>query len=528
MRYLSVISFLLCWTFRLSAQQGVYIPAESTVWMSGNASVGVFSDMTNNGILGSNPSATLYFLSKKWTNGNGSTLPDESADGFSGTGGKFLFSATNPLYGNIGRQTVFGNYSIIAKQGSSFPNMELDNSAGLLLDDLSDLKIRNNLQFTNGHIYLNGWNLQVGDKTPGTITGYNDKKFVVNGTGFAGGALYRAGINEAANKVVFPVGATADSYSPAAILLTGATDNFSVRAYDSVYTFAASGTAYPDSFVNKTWHIGRLDATGGEVAVILQHMDVSELPAYAASRDSSFITRFVGNAWDTVPYIATAQRTGTLSTTPMSGTATMHLRNFTSLGTNEYFTKTSLSYAAKPVTFLSFEAFRIAPVLVQLDWTTSREVNNALFEVERRYEREGAFIKVNTVPTKAVNGNSNTPLSYSWQDLNDYDDWTYYRIKAVGKNGKVVYSEVRAVPPFVQIDVFPNPNQGKFKVRIRGIRGNLLMQLRDTWSQAIRQYEVRQDTDIDISSLPSGTYFVVIYNKDTMSVAYTCKVVVTQ
>ncbi|WP_212002648.1 T9SS type A sorting domain-containing protein [Chitinophaga sp. HK235] len=512
--------------FPVAAQQGVFIPAGGSVWLSGNS--GVFSDLINNGILGSNPTATLYFLSKKWTNGNGATLPDESADGRSGIGGKFLFSALNPLYGNTGQQTVFGSYSLASRQGTSFPNIELDNTAGLLLDDLSDLKIRNNLHFTNGYIFLNGWNLQVGENNPGTITGYNDRKFVVNGPGFAGGALYRAGINDAAAKVVFPVGTSTDNYSPAAILLSGATDMFSVRAYDSVYTVAAGGRAYRDSFVNRTWNITRTDNTGGEATVILQHMDKDELPAYAAARDSSYITRFTGGVWDQVPYIAALPKPGTLTTNGLTDPATMHMRTFTGLGASEYFSKTVLASKAKPAVFLLFEAYRIAPLMVQLDWTTSKEVNNLLFEVERRYEREEVFTKIATVPTKALNGNSNVPLSYTLQDLNDYDGWTYYRIKAVSRSGKEVYSEIRAVPPFVQIDVFPNPSNGKFRVRIRGIRGPLFMQLRDTWSQVMRQYDIQQDNDLNVSDMPAGTYFMIIYHKETMKVAYTCKVVVVE
>lgn len=359
-----------------TAQQGVYIPDGASVWLSGNS--GVFSDLVNNGILGSNPTATLYFLSKKWTNGNAATLPDESADGRSGTGGRFLFMGMNPLYGNIGQQIIFGNYSLATRQGSSFPNLEINNSAGLRLDDLSDLKVRNNLHFADGHIFLNGWNLLVGEDNPGTITGYSDQRFVVNGTAAAGGALYRAGINDAANKVVFPVGTTINSYSPAALLLDGATDIFSVRAYDSVYSLAIGGRAYPDSFVNKTWQVTRA-GSGGTATVILQHMDSDELPAYTAARDSSFITRFTGNAWDQVPYLATLPKPGTLTTNGLATPATMHMRVFTGLGANEYFTKTTLASKAKPAIFLSFEAYRIAPLMVQLDWTTSREVNNLLF-----------------------------------------------------------------------------------------------------------------------------------------------------
>lgn len=519
----SILSLILLLTGIASAQQGVYIPSGATVWLSGNTNVGIFADMTNNGILGSNPTATFYFLSKLWTNGNGSTLPDESADGVSGTGGTFSFSGTT-----TGQQKVFGGYSFITKTGTSFPNLQLNNTAGLLLDDLSDLKIRNNLHFNSGRLYLNGWNLQVGEKTPGTITGYSDARYVVTGKGIAGGLLYRAAINNAAGKVVFPVGTDDNSYAPAAVLMTGGIDMIGARAYDSVFTVAAGGTSYPDSFVNKTWNIRREDNGGGEVDVILQHMDVDELPAYATYRDSSFITRFVAGVWDNVPFIPNKPLTGTLTTSAMANPATMHLRHFTALGSNEFFAKTTLFGSSKPVMFLSFEAYRIAPAMVQLDWTTSKEIYNAVFIVERRYEREEAFTGITTIPTKALNGNSSVPLSYTYQDPNDYDDWTYYRIKAVGRNGKVTYSEVRAVPPFVQINVFPNPNNGQFTVKIRGIRGDMQMELHDVWSQVLRKYEVKGDKDINISSLPSGVYFLVIYQKDTRKVLYTCKVVVTQ
>ncbi|MDQ0108341.1 hypothetical protein J2T02_003469 [Chitinophaga terrae (ex Kim and Jung 2007)] len=522
MKYLLVILAFLCWLPGLSAQQGVYIPLGASVWLSSNTNVGIFSDMTNNGTLGSQPNSTFYFLSKLWTNGNGATLPDESADGYSGQGGVFVFSGSS-------RQLIFGGYSLAAKSGTSFPNLQVNNSSGLWLDDLSDLKIRNNLHFANGRIFLNGWNLLVGNKQPGTITGYNDQRYVVTGNAAAGGALYREGVNDAANKVVFPVGTDENDYSPAALVMTGGSDDFGVRVYDSVYTLAAGGPAYKDSVVNKTWNVQRVNNKGGEVDVILQHKETSELPGYAENRDSSYITQFVSGVWDRLNVIPNKPLPGTLTASPLSEPAVMHLRHFTTLGSSEYFAKTILAGTAKPAIFLNFEAYRIAPVVVRCDWNTSKEVNNLRFELERRYEREETFTRVATTPSKAVNGNSKVPLGYTYQDLNDYDDWTYYRVKAVGKNGQVVYSDIRAVPPFVQINVYPNPNAGNFKVSIRGIRGDLLIQVRDTWSQSLRIYNAKSgDTDLDITDLPSGAYFLVIYHKDTMKVAYTCKVIVAQ
>ncbi|MBV8255510.1 MAG: T9SS type A sorting domain-containing protein [Chitinophaga sp.] len=528
MRKLLLILFLLLnFTPWLSAQQGVYIPMGSTVWLYNNTQIGIFSSVTNEGILGSNPGSTLYILGKRWVNGLNASLPDESADGKSGVGGNFLFSSLNPILGDVGQQSIFGNYSAIGRQGTSFPNMEVNNGKGVILDDLSDLKIRGTLHFTSGKIYLNGWNLVVGENGPGSITGYSDLRYVVTGNTFAGGYLYRNGINSAANKVVFPIGADDVSYSPGAVLLDGgATDNFGMRAFDSVYTMAIGGTAFRDTFVNKTWNIQRMDNTGGKATVILQHADNTELPAYKLKRDSSYISRFGITGWDKLANTPFKPLPGTLSTTVMLQSATMHMREFIDLGQNTFFSKTILNVRMDPAVFLVFDAYRTNPGMVKLDWTTSKEINNLQFEVERRYEKDEAFSTIAVVPSKAVNGNSTSPLSYTLNDPNDYDDNTYYRIKAVAKDGTITYSEIRMVPPVFSVQVYPNPNHGNFHVKIRGTKDDMFLQLIDTWGQVMRQYTVKKDADIQFTHMPSGVYYLVLINKDTNKKVYTTKVIV--
>jgi len=511
------------------AQQGTYIPPGGQVWMFGgsNAPVAVFGNMQQEGTLGSNPNSLLYFLGKKWTNGNAATLPDETG-GNNGTGGIFRFSSNNILYGNMGQQTVFGNYNVASGAGTSFPNLELNNPSGLLLDDLSDLKVRRTLSFSNGHIFLNGWNLVVGHQSPGTITGYSDQRFVVTGTGSVGGFLYREGLMGTSGRVVFPVGTDANNYAPAALAYQGTADMFKVRVFDSIYTAASGGTALQDTFITKTWNIGHLQTGSAPTDVILQHMNSMEMPIYATYRDSSYINHYNASAWDKLSALPYQPQAGTLTTVPMSG-ATMHLRSFNDgLLTNEYFSKTVLFTALRPpATIIDFQAWRLAWDKVHLEWSTSQEVNNYVFEIERRFESDTAFTTIGRVPTKAPGGYSNKRLDYTFQDNNNsYDGWTYYRIKVIGRNGQVVYSVIRAVPPLIQIDVYPNPNLGQFKVRIRGIRQALNMQLINNWGQILRQYDVQNESDILVKELPAGLYYLVLYHKDTQAVAYRTKVVV--
>ncbi len=401
-RSLLIIYFLLSLTGAF-AQQGTYIPPGGQAWLFGDVPAALYGNMQLDGTLGSNLNAQLYFMGKKWTNNSTAALPDESADGKTGTGGLFRFSSANILYGNTGQQSVYGGYSAASGAGVSFPNLEVSNSAGLLLEDLSDLKVRNTLNFASGHIFLNGWNLVVGQNNPGNITGYSDQRFVVNGAGVAGGFLYREGLSATTGRIVFPVGTTTGSYAPAAVDYKGAPDIFHVRVFDDIYAAAISGPQMQDTFINKTWNIGHILPGSAPTDVILQHMNASmELPVYAANRDSSYITSFDNGAWDRLQALPFKPQSGALTTQSMGSSATMHLRRFTEgISYNGYFSKTVLfAKLEPPAQFIEFNAWRATVQFVQLKWSTSREVNNSVFEIQRRLENETDFTTVARVPTR--------------------------------------------------------------------------------------------------------------------------------
>lgn len=507
-------SFNLCF-----AQQAAYIPSDGKVWSYGN--VAFFGDVTTEGLLGSSPNTVLYFLGAKWTNGYNALLNDESVSGTDGVGGTFRFA------GIRGRQTVAGGYNVAAHMGASFPNIEIANADGITLDDLNDLKIRNKLHFNRGHIYLNGWNLWVGQKDAGTITGFNDERFVVTGTGSAGGFMYRAKVSTSVGPVVFPIGTTATNYAPAGVVYDGPADNFKARVFDSVYQYATSGNKINDSVVYKTWNVGQDNAGAGTVALTLQHQDKDEGTEYVTNRDKSFISQFNNGNWEIRDGVNDDMGPGTLTADPMTGRPTMHARSFANgLGMNTYYSKfTTVAYYL-PANIIHFNAYRVTYTLVDLVWTTMSETHNAVFEIERMYDNETAFTKIATVNTKAPGGNSTSRLDYFYEDTNDYDGWTYYRIKVVSITGRYVYTDVREVPPVIKVTVYPNPNFGQFKVDIKGIKAPLVLQMYDTWGQMIRTITVVKEGEVKITDMPKGTYFLVLKYKDTGKQAYTCKIIV--
>lgn len=517
-----ITTTVLCFTLGICfAQQSVFIPADGKVWSFGN--VAIFGDVTNEGLLGSNPNTLLYFLGQQWTNTYAANLADESASGTDGTGGIFRFAGTT------GQQVIAGGYNVASRSGSSFPNLEVSNPNGIVLADLNDLKVRNNLQLSNGHVFLNGWNLMVGHNTPGTITGYSDQRFIVTGTDVTGGFLYRSKLTSAAGQVIFPVGTSANNYAPAGVVYEGATDDFRARVFDNVYEYAVNGSLIFDSVVYKTWNIGQETNSYGLTALTLQHMDSNEGPEYGINRANSYISRFDYNSWEMRKSVNDDMKTGTLTSQPMQQAATMHSRGFAGIGTNAYFIKMTTGTASYlPADIIYFNAYRVTYALVDLLWTTTRETNNSVFEIERMLDTETEFKRIATVNTKAPGGYSTSKLEYYLQDTNDHDGWSYYRIKAVSTTGRYVYSDVREVGPLVVAKVFPNPNQGQFKVSVRGIKTPLIVQVFDTWGQQVRKMEMVGETEIQIKDMPKGTYVLVLTHKESKKQAYVTKVIVIE
>jgi hypothetical protein len=126
---------------------------------------------------------------------------------------------------------------------------------------------------------------------------------------------------------------------------------------------------------------------------------------------------------------------------------------------------------------------------IQLDWTTSSETDNAWFYIERG-ENGIRFTTIDSVSTKAVNGNSTTPLNYTFTDLQPLNGVNHYRLKQVSKNGLVRYSETIQVSFSAanwRAAIYPNPvssnlylqlftdRQTKATITLHGLAGQLIM-----------------------------------------------------
>lgn len=115
-----------------------------------------------------------------------------------------------------------------------------------------------------------------------------------------------------------------------------------------------------------------------------------------------------------------------------------------------------------PVNLSSFSASKTASSVI-LNWSTSNEINNNYFNLERSANSVD-FSTIGTVVSKATSSNSSSVLNYSFQDnLKNVGSVGYYRLQQVDINGKKSYSNIVSVTNDVSVEavaVYPNPIAG--------------------------------------------------------------------
>lgn len=172
-----------------------------------------------------------------------------------------------------------------------------------------------------------------------------------------------------------------------------------------------------------------------------------------------------------------------------------------------------------PVTFRIFTAWRSSPTQVMLRWETETESNNYGFAVQRNMGFNN-WQTVGFVSSKAINGNSTSPLSYTYTDPNSNKGITQYRIQQVDIDGNSRFSEIRAVQGVGQnrkIVVYPNPSrEGRTYVSFEeaeGLTRDVI--LIDGNGQLVKQWKAFGGNTLVIENLASGMYLLKVLTRET-------------
>jgi endonuclease I len=188
--------------------------------------------------------------------------------------------------------------------------------------------------------------------------------------------------------------------------------------------------------------------------------------------------------------------------------------------TSNYFTSSTLNsgVVALPVSYLSFEATWAEEQQINLVWRTASEINNAYFEVERRFEGTD-FESIAKINGK---GNSNKVSNYFYSDQSFYNNLAgsnviEYRLKQTDFDGSFSYSPIvqMAVAENNQISVVnPIGNTLILKSELLGEEANIVLRNLEGKIVLETKTTLQHETFIQLENeLPSGMFFLSVVQR---------------
>jgi len=158
-----------------------------------------------------------------------------------------------------------------------------------------------------------------------------------------------------------------------------------------------------------------------------------------------------------------------------------------------------------PVELLSFRATKRAKESV-LDWSTSTEINNAKFEIERSSNgKDFTYIG-------EVDGHGTTSITQAYQFVDDspVQNENYYRLKQIDFNGEHEYSSVKSLDfnLITSTSIFPNPVVDFAKVNT-DVEGAVL-RIYDVAGNMVLKNHLTPGKSVNTTSLISGVYLFKI------------------
>jgi hypothetical protein len=170
-----------------------------------------------------------------------------------------------------------------------------------------------------------------------------------------------------------------------------------------------------------------------------------------------------------------------------------------------------------PVKFSSFTATRSNSSSVSIAWTTAQEQNSKGFYVQKNVA--GVWTNVAFVFSQAQDGNSTAALNYSYTDANTQTGITQYRIQQVDLDGRVGYSDIKAIRGegnLAKIVVYPNPStDGKLNIVFEDNSSLRDVFVNDMQGKAIRSFRGISNNILVIEKLTTGFYTIKVTNRTT-------------
>ncbi len=213
--------------------------------------------------------------------------------------------------------------------------------------------------------------------------------------------------------------------------------------------------------------------------------------------------------------IGTAGTNGGTTTLPII--RRINLPAFTAASNTFYIGSVDGVSSPLPITLVSFKA-SVVKDIVQLDWSTSAEVNNDLFTVERSSNGEG-FSDIGQVKGS---GTSTVGHSYKLTDYAPIPGKSYYRLKQTDFDGKFAYSKIIFVTyeglTSPRVVVYPNPSDGlniNISLSKESLGKTVSVKVHDINGKELLQSSTESLNSIQLKialpqSFPSGIYIISV------------------
>lgn len=167
-----------------------------------------------------------------------------------------------------------------------------------------------------------------------------------------------------------------------------------------------------------------------------------------------------------------------------------------------------------PVTLNSFKGV-LENHNVQLFWSTSSEINNKGYEVER--SKDGNAFE--TIGFVAGAGNSNKLVNYQYSDKNIHAALLYYRLKQIDYDGNFKYSEIVTLNnEDIKVVISPNPFTNEINVVAASSGQTITAEIIDITGKTQKVQTGTGKITVPTQDLPHGVYFISIDNGEKVFV----------
>lgn len=394
---------------------------------------------------------------------------------------------------------VYGNSAKLVYENTTSHNIGNEWNASTKEVDLntpSDLVATGNLtvdkfKLTSGKLTLGANNLTVGQIEGGSKTSF----IVTNGTG----ALTVK--NVAATAVIFPVGMSAGSYSPARISNTN-TNDFTVKVRAMTDIYGSNPSWSYSNVLNKVWDITPA-GTGANANITLfwdtDNAATEEGEAFHENTESlrKVMIHFTGTDWEEYLTSTYASASG-LNSVNYSG-----ITAFSPFGAALEGQNTTVL----PVNIKSFAGNKLSQNNV-LNWELATETNISKYIIERSINGT-QYIPVGTVNYNTANGGK-----YSFEDAG-VNTIAYYRLKIVNNDGSFSYSKIIMLnrADVSKLTITPNPVINSVFVTFGKVNTKAQLFVTTINGSVVKQIALAENSiqaTVDASALSAGTYFVTI------------------